>query len=78
MACDEVRAAGEEMYKAASEFSRDTMKGENRGAMVKAARKLLLSVTRLMVVADTIDVSKLLKVSGRVRWLLASLSEISK
>ena len=67
LACDEVRAAGEVMHQAASEFARDTFQSEKRDEMTKASRELLMSVTRLMVIADAVDVKKLLKVSSRVR-----------
>ena len=56
----------ETMHKAASEFVQDTFRSERRAAMVTAAQELLMSVTRLMVVADVVDVSKLLKASRRV------------
>ena len=73
LACEEVRAAGEEMHKTASEFAKDTLPAEKRDAMVQASQELLKAVTRLMVIADTVDVSKLLKASSRVRsaafWL---------
>ena len=67
LACDEVRAAGEVMHQAASEFARDTFQSEKRDEMTKASRELLMSVTRLMVIADAVDVKKLLKTSNRVR-----------
>ena len=67
LACDEVRAAGEVMHQAASEFARDTFQSEKRDEMTKASRELLMSVTRLMVIADAVDVKKLLKASNRVR-----------
>lgn len=67
LACDEVRAAGEVMHQAASNFARDTFQTERRDEMTKASRELLMSVTRLMVIADAVDVNKLLKASSRVR-----------
>ena len=66
LACDEVRAAGEVMHQAASNFARDTFQTERRDEMTKASRELLMSVTRLMVIADAVDVNKLLKASSRV------------
>ena len=67
LACDEVRAAGEVMHQAASNFARDTFQTERRDEMTKASRELLMSVTRLMVIADAVDVNKLFKASNRVR-----------
>ena len=58
------------MHKAASEFAQDTSVRGRREAMTKASRELLMSVIRLMVVADAVDVSKLIKASGRVRSCL--------
>ena len=66
LACDEVCTAGATMHKVASEFAQDTSQRGRREAMTKASRELLISVTRLMVVADAVDVSKLIKASGRV------------
>ena len=55
------------MHQAASDFARDTFQTERRDEMTKASRELLMSVTRLMVIADAVDVNKLLKASSRVR-----------
>lgn len=45
----------------------DTSLPDKRASMVRAARELLFSITRLMVLADIIDVNNLLNASGRVR-----------
>ena len=66
LACDDVRAAGEEMHRAGSEFARDTFRADKRAAMAAAGRQLLLAATRLMTVADAVDVSRLLNASKRV------------
>ena len=55
------------MHKTASEFAEETFQADKRSGMVEASRELLLAVTRLMVVADVLDVNKLLKASRRVR-----------
>lgn len=68
LACDEVRLAGEEMQRTGSEFARNTLRADKREAMVAAARRLLLATTRLMVVADAVDVSRLINASKRVSW----------
>ena len=55
------------MHKAASEFAKDTLQTEKRDVMVQASQELLKAVTRLMVIADMMDVGKLLRASSRVR-----------
>lgn len=49
------------MGQASSEFADDPCSSMKRGAMVRAARSLLSSVTRLLVIADMVDVHLLLK-----------------
>ena len=66
LACDEVKTAGELMQKSADAFSHDTSRSDKREAMKEASRELLMTVVRLMVIADAVDVSKLFKVSSRV------------
>lgn len=60
-AVDEVRKTGEIMRTAAREFSEDPCSSLRRGNMVRAARNLLSAVTRLLVLADMVDVHLLLK-----------------
>ena len=55
LVCNEVKAAGESMQRATLEFSRDTLDSERREGMADASRVLLMAVTRLLVVVDTID-----------------------
>ena len=55
------------MQKAADAFAHDTSRSDKREAMKEASRELLMTVVRLMVIADAVDVSKLFKVSSRVR-----------
>lgn len=66
LACDEVKAAGEVMQKAAGDFQLDTSRSDKREVMKEAARDLLMTVVRLMVIADAVDVSKMLKTPNRV------------
>lgn len=58
------------MQRAANEFSQDAGDSTKRSAMTDASKGLLMSVTRLMVVADMVDVSKLLEASSRVRVII--------
>ena len=61
-----MKSTGEALQKAASEFSGNTLLSDKRAAMVGASKSLLMAVTRLMVVADAADVSKLFKASSQV------------
>ncbi|XP_013135800.1 PREDICTED: catenin alpha [Papilio polytes] len=59
-AVEEVRKAGAAMSLAAREFSEEPCASAVRGAMVRAARALLSAVTRLLILADMVDVHLLL------------------
>lgn len=67
-ACDDVRGYGETLQAAAAQFSQSPCEPDNRTKMAKASKDLLLSVTRLMVVADMVDVHNLLEASSRVSY----------
>ncbi|XP_069140339.1 catenin alpha-2-like isoform X2 [Argopecten irradians] len=60
-ALDEVRKTGEEMRDASQDFAADPCSSMKRGAMVRAARALLSAVTRLLILADMVDVHLLMK-----------------
>ncbi|KAG1678665.1 Catenin alpha [Nymphon striatum] len=60
-AVDEVRKTGDYMSLAAREFAEDPCSSAKRGNMVRAARNLLSAVTRLLILADMVDVHLLLK-----------------
>lgn len=49
------------MREASSEFADDPCSSMKRGAMVRAARALLSAVTRLLILADMVDVHLLLR-----------------
>lgn len=49
------------MRVASGEFADDPCSSMKRGAMVRAARALLSAVTRLLIIADMVDVHLLLK-----------------
>ncbi|KFM61488.1 Catenin alpha, partial [Stegodyphus mimosarum] len=61
LAVDEVRKTGEIMSKSSREFAEDPCSSVKRGTMVRAARNLLCAVTRLLILADMVDVHRLLK-----------------
>ncbi|XP_064121957.1 catenin alpha-like [Macrobrachium nipponense] len=58
---EEVKKAGEDMSSSAKEFAEDPCTSGKRKTMVLAARKLLAAVTRLLILADMVDVHRLLK-----------------
>ncbi|CAH0561952.1 unnamed protein product [Brassicogethes aeneus] len=60
-AVEEVKKTGTQMSIAAREFSEDPCSSLKRGNMVRAARNLLSAVTRLLILADMVDVHLLLK-----------------
>lgn len=60
-AVEEVRKNGASMSISAREFSDDPCSSLKRGNMVRAARNLLSAVTRLLILADMVDVHLLLK-----------------
>jgi catenin alpha len=53
--------SGEAMSMAAREFADEPCSSLKRGNMVRAARNLLSAVTRLLILADMVDVHLLLK-----------------
>lgn len=53
--------SGAAMSLAAREFADDPCSSLKRGNMVRAARNLLSAVTRLLILADMVDVHLLLK-----------------
>ncbi|XP_077864712.1 catenin alpha-2-like [Saccoglossus kowalevskii] len=60
-AVDEVRKTGENMRVASSDFADDPCSSAKRATMVRAARALLSAVTRLLILADMVDVQLLLR-----------------
>ena len=76
-AVDEVRSTGTAMSGAAKEFANDPCSSVKRGNMVRASRNLLSAVTRLLILADMIDVHLLLKKLRRVEDDLEYLKSVS-
>ena len=62
------------MRVASQEFADDPCSSMKRGAMVRAARGLLSSVTRLLILADMVDIHLLLKSLHVVSSLSPSIS----
>ncbi|KAK3704830.1 hypothetical protein QZH41_005032 [Actinostola sp. cb2023] len=58
--CKECRGSGDTMHFGAKEFADDPCSSSKRANMIRAARALLSSVTRLLCVADMADVYRLL------------------
>ncbi|CAB4068448.1 CTNNA [Lepeophtheirus salmonis] len=76
-AVEQVLQTGETMSSAAREFATDPCSSIKRGNMVRAARNLLSAVTRLLILADMIDVHLLLKKLRRVEDDLEYLKSVS-
>lgn len=76
-AIDDVRQSGEQMSGASRRFAEDPCSSAKRADMVKAARPLLLAVTRLLIVADMIDVQRLLDFIKLVQQDIESLRNAS-
>ena len=65
------------MKAASQEFAEEPCSSMKRGAMVRAARALLSSVTRLLILADMVDVHLLLKKLRVVRMIWNFVLSIS-
>ncbi|TRY67298.1 hypothetical protein TCAL_02266 [Tigriopus californicus] len=76
-AVEEVQSTGKQMSGAAREFAIDPCSSKKRGDMVRAARNLLSAVTRLLILADMIDVHLLLKKLRRVEDDIEHLKSVS-
>ena len=76
-AVDEVRKSGEIMSMASKEFVNDPCTTTKRANMVRAARSLLSAVARLLILADEVDVRKLLKSLHTVRQIFFSVQIVS-
>ena len=76
-AVEEVRGAGEVMTATAKAFAAEPCSSGRRSDMVCASRALLSAVTRLLILADMIDVHMLLKKLHRVEDDLAFLKTVS-
>ncbi|XP_050679046.1 catenin alpha [Leptidea sinapis] len=76
-AVEEVRKAGAAMSLAAREFSEEPCASSVRSAMVRAARSLLSAVTRLLILADMVDVHLLLSKQRMVEKDLDKLKSAS-
>ncbi|XP_073966184.1 catenin alpha isoform X2 [Choristoneura fumiferana] len=76
-AVEEVRKAGAAMSLAAREFSEEPCASTVRSSMVRAARSLLSAVTRLLILADCVDVHQLLSRHRAVETDLDKLKSAS-
>ena len=66
LACEEVRRAGEGLQQAADAYASDSLKQRRREQLQESASELLRAATQLLVLADLIDISKILKATSRV------------
>ena len=76
-AVDEVKRTGDSMSSSSREFANDPCSSAKRGNMVRASRSLLSAVTRLLILADMIDVHLLMKKLKRVEDDLEYLKSVS-
>lgn len=76
-AVDEVKSTGDAMSTAAREFANDPCGSVKRGNMVRASRALLSAVTRLLILADMIDVHLLMRKIRTVEDDLEYLKNVS-
>uniref|UniRef100_A0A5S6Q1X4 Vinculin n=1 Tax=Trichuris muris TaxID=70415 RepID=A0A5S6Q1X4_TRIMR len=74
-ALNEVKATGNDMVNASREFAADPTSSNRRVTMIKAARALLSSVTRLLIVADMIDVQYIVQ---RMKNAQSTLDNLNK
>lgn len=70
--------SGDHMLEAAQKFSDDPLDLTTRNLQNRAVRALLSSVTRLLVLADMVDVNRLLSISDRLHELFALFRDPSQ
>ena len=73
LAVDDVMKTGEVMSTESRDFASDPCSSKKRETMIKAARNLLSAVTRLLILADMIDVNLLL---SKVQKVEADLEQL--
>lgn len=61
-------SSGDTMKSASDDFAGDPCSSMKRGTMVRAARALLGAVTRLLILADMVDVNNLLRALRTVSY----------
>lgn len=76
-AVEQVDKTGQAMSGSAREFADDPCSSAKRAAMVRDSRDLLAAVTRLLILADMIDVFMLLRSLKRVEEELARMKNAS-
>ena len=76
-ALNEVKASSETMQMATNDFSEDPCSEQKRGHLVRCSRQLLSAVTKLLIIADMIDVHVLLTSLKIVRSDLDSMKKAS-
>ena len=76
-AVEDVKTAGSSMSESAREFANDPFSSAKRGTMIRASRSLLSAVTRLLIIADMIDVHLLLNKVRTVEDDLEYLKNVS-
>jgi catenin alpha len=72
-----VRETGNVMSQQACDFTEDPASTVNRGNIIQTARTLLLAVARLLILADMIDVYRLLSIVEDIKQDLERLENVS-
>ena len=79
-ACEEAKKSGQAIFNLTSSAGdvdvEETVTGADKDGVVRAARSLLSAVTRVLIIADSVVVKRLLKAVKKVRDC-CSLSEYS-
>ncbi|XP_044259830.1 catenin alpha-like [Tribolium madens] len=73
---EEIRSTGKVMIGASGDFVANPCNTTQRSELIKSARNLLRSVTRLLILADMLDVQLLLKTTQSVEADLRKLREV--
>lgn len=68
-ACDDVESSGSVMVRASRSYLDDPCSNDKRDVMTESARELLTAVTRLLVIADIVDLNRVRRAARQVSCL---------
>lgn len=66
LACENIRSAQHGLQMACKEYTVDSLESRKRELMEDKARELILTVTRLLILVDLVDINQLMKASNEV------------
>ena len=72
-----VRKTGNAMSQEARDFTEDPASTLRRGNIIQTARNLLVAVARLLILADMIDVYRMMSIVEDIKKDLESLEQVS-